>query len=57
MDETKKQPEVVNAAAEQPLDDKALDQVVGGDQAQATTASLYQAVTTGKHFAQPKLVV
>ena len=49
MSDEIKKPELVTAGEEKQLDDKALDKVVGGDQA---TPKLYEAVSTGKHIAK-----
>jgi bacteriocin-like protein len=51
-DEIKKD-ELVNAGEEKQLDDKALDQVVGGDAATTTSSpKLYEAACKGTHISK-----
>jgi len=52
MSDEIKKPEVVNTTEEKPLEEKALDEAVGG----VTTApKLYEAACTGKHI--PKVIL
>jgi len=46
-DEPKKQSELESAGEEKQLDEKALDEVVGGDTA---TPNLFKSCCNGKHF-------
>jgi type VI protein secretion system component Hcp len=52
MSDEIKKPEVVNASEEKQLDEKALDEVVGGDQA---SPNLFKACCAGKHFPTAKI--
>ena len=49
MSDEIKKPEVVNTTEEKQLDEKALDEVVGG--------KLYEHVSTGKHIPEVKIEV
>jgi bacteriocin-like protein len=51
MSDEIKKPEV-NAGEEKQLDDKALEQVVGGDTA---TPKLYEALSNGKHISKVQI--
>jgi type VI protein secretion system component Hcp len=51
-DEPKKQSELASAGEEKQLDEKALDKVVGGDQA---SPKLYEAVCKGTHIPEVKI--
>jgi type VI protein secretion system component Hcp len=52
MSDEIKKPEVVNAGEQKQLDEKVLDQVVGGDSA---TPKLYEAVCKGTHIPEAKI--
>jgi hypothetical protein len=52
MSDEIKKPELVNAEEEKQLDEKALDEVVGGAKA---SAKLYEAACSGTHI--PKVIV
>jgi len=49
MSDEIKKPEVVNTTEEKPLDEKSLDEVVGGGTA---SPKLYELASSGKHIAK-----
>ena len=58
MSDEIKRPELVNAGEEKLLDEKALEEVVGGDKVVAvdnSTPKLYEAVSKGTHI--PKVTI
>jgi hypothetical protein len=53
MSDEIKKPEPVNAVEEKQIEEKVLDEVVGGD----ASVNLYKALLTGKHIATGKITV